>query len=249
MESGLAILSKNKFFPNSSIGVKLFALTKLDHVKPEFAREIITGFARLNGNTVGIVANQPMVLAGCMTVNSSDKQARFIRFCDAFNIPVVLLVDTPGYLPGKAQEHAGIIRHGAKVLYALSEARVPKAAILLRKVYGGAALGMGILPGFGTDLIYAWPSAEIGPMGAEQAVALFYDKDIKAADNPDAFRAAKISEYTRQYADSLALASDVTYVQDIIEPKETRRCLTRSLRLLENKRIPKLKKRHGNIPM
>jgi len=218
-------------------------------VKPEFAREIITGFARINGHTVGIVANQPMVLAGCMTVNSSDKQARFIRFCDAFNIPLILLVDTPGYLPGKAQEYAGIIRHGAKVLYALSEARVPKIAILLRKVYGGAALGMGILPGFGTDLIYAWPSAEIGPMGAEQAVALFYDRDIKASENPEEFRAAKIREYHRQYADSLSLASDVTYVQDIIEPEETRRCLTRSLRLLETKSIQKVKKRHGNIPM
>jgi len=218
-------------------------------VKPEFAGEIITGFARIGGQTVGIVANQPMVLAGCMTVNSSDKQARFIRFCDAFNIPVVLLVDTPGYLPGKAQEHAGIIRHGAKVLYALSEARVPKVAILVRKVYGGAALGMGILPGFGTDLIYAWPSAEIGPMGAEQAVALFYDKDIKASENPEEFRAAKIKEYANRYADSLSLASEVTYIQDIIEPQETRRCLTRSLRLLENKRISRVHKRHGNIPM
>jgi acetyl-CoA carboxylase carboxyltransferase component len=128
-------------------------------VKPEFAGEILTGFARMGGSTVGIVANQPMVFAGCMTVNSSDKQARFIRFCDAFNIPVILLVDTPGYLPGKDQEHAGIIRHGAKVLYALSEARVPKIAILLRKVYGGAALGMGVLPGFGIDLIYAYGPA------------------------------------------------------------------------------------------
>jgi len=218
-------------------------------VKPEFAREIITGFARINGSTVGIVANQPMVLAGCMTVNSSDKQARFIRFCDAFNIPVILLVDTPGYLPGKDQEYSGIIRHGAKVLYALSEARVPKLAILLRKVYGGAALGMGILPGFGTDLIYAWPSAEIGPMGAEQAVALFYEKEIRTSKNPEEFRAAKVREYSRQYADSLALASDVTYVQDIIEPRETRRCLTRSFRLLKNKRIDKVRKRHGNIPL
>ncbi len=218
-------------------------------VKAEFAGEILIGFARMGGNTVGIVANQPMVLAGCMTVNSSDKQARFIRFCDAFNIPVILLVDTPGYLPGKDQEHAGIIRHGAKVLYALSEARIPKIAILLRKVYGGAALGMGVLPGFGTDLIYAWPGTEIGPMGAEQAVALFYDREIQASKDPAAFRAAKIQEYTQQYADSLSLASDVTYVQDIIEPRETRRCITRSLRLLANKRLRKDRKRHGNIPL
>jgi acetyl-CoA carboxylase carboxyltransferase component len=218
-------------------------------VKPEFAGEIIVGFARLDGSTVGIVANQPMVRAGCMSVDSSDKQARFIRFCDAFNIPIVLLVDTPGYLPGKAQEHAGIIRRGAKVLYALSEATVPKVAILLRKVYGGAALGMGILPGFGTDLVFAWPTAEVGAMGAEQAVELFYAEDIKAAANPEEFRARKIEEYRELYGDTLALASQTTYVQDIIEPRETRRCLTRSLRLIQSKKIGATPKRHGNIPL
>ena len=218
-------------------------------VKPEFADEIIVGFARLDGHTVGIVANQPMVRAGCMSVDSSDKQARFIRFCDAFNIPIVLLVDTPGYLPGKNQEYAGIIRHGAKVLYALSEATVPKVAILIRKVYGGAALGMGILPGFGTDLIFAWPTAEVGPMGAEQAVALFYAKDIKAADNPEEFRAARVKEYAEQYADPLSLVSEATYVQDIIEPGETRRCLIRSLRLIGTKKIETVPKRHGNMPL
>jgi acetyl-CoA carboxylase carboxyltransferase component len=218
-------------------------------VKPEFAGEIVVGFARLDGNTVGILANQPMVRAGCMSVDSSDKQARFIRFCDAFNIPIVLLVDTPGYLPGKAQEHAGIIRHGAKVLYALSESVVPKIAILMRKVYGGAALGMGILPGFGTDLIFAWPTAEVGAMGAEQAVELFYAEDIKAAANPEEYRAEKIKEYRELYADTLALASQVTYVQDIIEPRETRRCLTRSLRLIRGKKIEPYPKRHGNMPL
>ena len=218
-------------------------------VKPEFAGEIIVGFARLDGHTVGIVANQPLVRAGCMSVDSSDKQARFIRFCDAFNIPIVLLVDTPGYLPGKAQEYAGIIRHGAKVLYALSEATVPKVAILIRKVYGGAALGMGILPGFGTDLIFAWPTAQVGPMGAEQAVALFYAKDIKAAEKPEEFRANRIKEYSEQYADPLSLASEATYVQDIIEPAETRKCLIRSLRLIGTKKIETIPKRHGNMPL
>lgn len=218
-------------------------------VKPEFAGEIMIGFARLDGYTIGIIANQPMVRAGCMSVDSSDKQARFIRFCDAFNIPLVLLVDTPGYLPGKAQEHAGIIRHGAKVLYALSEATVPKVAILIRKVYGGAALGMGILPGFGTDLVFAWPTAEVGAMGAEQAVELFYAEDIKNANNPEGFRAEKIKEYRELYTDTLALASQVTYVQDIIEPRETRRCIIRSLRLIKNKRIQVQPKRHGNIPL
>jgi methylmalonyl-CoA decarboxylase subunit alpha len=218
-------------------------------VKPEFAGEIIVGFARMDGSVVGIVANQPMVKAGCMSVDSSDKQARFIRFCDAFNIPLVLLVDTPGYLPGKGQEHAGIIRHGAKVLYALSEASVPKIAILIRKVYGGAALGMGILPGFGTDLIFGWPTAEVGAMGAAQAVDLFYGNEIRKASNPEEFRDRKVQEYKDLYADPLALASEVTWVQDIIEPAETRRCLTRSLKLMEHKGVARNAKRHGNIPL
>jgi acetyl-CoA carboxylase carboxyltransferase component len=218
-------------------------------VKEEFASEIIIGFARLEGNTIGVIANQPMVRAGCMTVDSSRKQARFIRFCDAFNIPLILLVDTPGYLPGKAQEHAAIIHHGAKVLYALSEATVPKMAVLMRKVYGGAALGMGILPGFGTDLVFAWPTAEVGAMGAEQAVELFYADDIKSAEKPEEFRAQKVKEYNELYADSLALASQVTYVQDIIEPRETRRCLARSLELIKDKRLEPYPKRHGNMPL
>jgi acetyl-CoA carboxylase carboxyltransferase component len=218
-------------------------------IKEEFASEIIVGFARMEGSTVGVIANQPMVRAGCMTVASSRKQARFIRFCDAFNIPLVLLVDTPGYLPGKAQEHDGIIHHGAKVLYALSEATVPKLAVLMRKVYGGAALGMGILPGFGTDLVFAWPTAEVGAMGAEQAVELFYAEDIKNAEKPQEFRAQKVKEYNELYADSLALASQVTYVQDIIEPRETRRCLNRSLQLIKDKKIKPYPKRHGNMPL
>jgi acetyl-CoA carboxylase carboxyltransferase component len=218
-------------------------------VKAEFASEIIVGFARMEGKTVGVIANQPMMRAGCMTVESSRKQARFIRFCDAFNIPLILLVDTPGYLPGKAQEHDGIIHHGAKVLYALSEATVPKVAVLMRKVYGGAALGMGILPGFGTDLVFAWPTAEVGAMGAGQAVELFYAEDIKKADKPEEFRAQKVKEYNELYADSLALASQVTYVQDIIEPRETRRCLARSLQLIKDKKLEPYPKRHGNMPL
>jgi len=198
---------------------------------------------------VGIVANQPMVCAGCMSADSSRKQARFIRFCDAFNIPIVLLVDTPGYLPGKDQEQAGIIHDGAKVLYALSEATVPKIAILLRKAYGGAVLGMGILPGFGTDLVFALPTVEIGAMGAEQAVELFYAEDIKSADNPEEFRNQKIKQYEELYTDSLALASQVTYIHDIVEPSEVRRCLIRSLQLIQDKKVEPTLKRHGNIPL
>jgi methylmalonyl-CoA decarboxylase subunit alpha len=221
----------------------------LFEIKPEFAGEIITGFARLDGYPVGIIANQPMVKAGCMSVDSSDKQARFIRFCDSFNIPIVLIVDAPGYLPGKDQEYAGIIRHGAKVLYALSEAVVPKIAVITRKVYGGAALGMGILPGFGTDIIFAWPMAEVGVMGAEQAVSLFYSDEIKKSDDPKKFIAEKVKEYRELYTDTLALASQVTYIQDIIEPRETRRRLIQSLQLIRTKKFDISAKKHGNIPL
>ncbi len=219
-------------------------------IKKEFAPEVVTCFARMNGKTVGIVANQPMVKAGCMTVDSSYKQARFIRFCDCFNIPIVLLVDTPGYLPGKEQEYHGIIRHGSKVLYALSEATVPKIAILLRKVYGGAALGMGILPGFGTDFVFALPTAEIGPMGAEQAVQLFYKNEIEQAEDRETFLQEKIEEYRKEYADSIAIASKVTYIDDIIEPKEIRKYLISHFELLKNKlREPFKNKWHGNIQL
>lgn len=240
--------------PNKAYDMRLAIKDIVDmgdffEVKREFAGEIIVGFARLGGNAVGIVANQPMVRAGCMSVDSSDKQARFIRFCDSFNIPIILLVDTPGYLPGKGQEYQGIIRHGAKVLYALSEATVPKIAILIRKVYGGAALGMGVLPGFGTDLIFAWPTTEVGAMGAEQAVALFYGKEIRDAPDPEAFKSQKIQEYIAHYADPLALASEVTYIHDIIEPKDTRRILTQSLKFIQTKKIGTTPKRHGNIPL
>ena len=215
-------------------------------IKKEYAPEVVVGFARLNGKTVGIVANQPMVKAGCMTVDSSYKQARFIRFCDCFNIPVVLFVDTPGYLPGKEQEYHGIIRHGSKVLYALSEATVPKIAVLLRKVYGGAALGMGILPGFGTDFVFALPTAEIGPMGAEQAVQLFYKDEIRNEDDLK----EKIEQYRKEYADSIAIASKVTYIDDIIEPKDIRKFIISHLELLKNKlRDPFKYKWHGNIQL
>jgi len=152
-------------------------------VKKEFAPEIIVGFSRLDNRTVGIVANQPKVRAGALTVDSSDKQARFIRFCDCFNIPLLLLVDTPAYMPGIRQEHAGIIRHGAKVLFALCEAVVPRVAVILRKAYGGGSLGMGVVPGFGTDYIFIWPSAERGVLGAEQAVALYYKDQAERMDD------------------------------------------------------------------
>lgn len=218
-------------------------------IKPEFAGEIIVGFARLDGHTVGIIANQPMVRAGCLTVDSSDKQARFIRFCDAFNIPMVLLVDTPAYLPGKAQEYAGIIRHGAKVLYAWCEAIVPKVAIIIRKVYGGGALGMGIKAGLGTDFVFSWPIAEEGAMGAEPSVEILFAREIRQAENPEAVRAEKVREYREQYANPIAISSRGTEIHDVIEPKDTRSCLIKSLKFLEGKQVYRAPKRHGNIPL
>ncbi len=218
-------------------------------IKTDFAKELVTGFARINGYVFGIVGNQPIEKAGCMTVDSSWKQARFVRFCDCFNIPLLLLVDTPGYLPGKEQEYNGIIRHGAKVLYALSEATVPKIAIILRKVYGGAALGMGILPGFGTDMVFSLPYSEIGAMGAEQAVNLFYSNEIKQAENKTDFLNEKIAEYKKHYSDTFALASDVTYIDDIIEPEDMRITIIKAYELLKTKRRIKSEKIHGNIPL
>lgn len=215
-------------------------------VKREFAGEIIVGFGRMNGKSVGIVANQPMVRAGCMTVDSSDKQARFIRFCDCFNIPIILLVDTPAYMPGSAQEHAGIIRHGAKVLYALCEARVPRIALVLRKAYGGGNLGMGVLPGLGTDLVLYWPIVETGILGAEQSVMLFYGKEKGLSQE---FLAEKLEEYRETYANPIYDVSSNVNVEDVIRPAETRRYLINALRYLEGKNVHRLSKRHGNIPL
>ncbi len=218
-------------------------------VKREFAQEMIVGFGRLDGHTVGIVANQPMVRAGSLTVDSSDKEARFMRFCDCFNIPIIMLVDTPAYQPGSQQEHAGIIRHGAKVLYALCEAQVPRVAVVLRKSYGGGNLGMGTVPGMATDLLFYWPIVECGVMGAGQSVDLFYGKEMAAAPDPAKFREEKLKEFHEKYANPIYEASGNIYLEDVIEPRETRRVLIRSLRLLKSKKVVRQPKRHGNIPM
>ncbi|MFC1957735.1 acyl-CoA carboxylase subunit beta [Chloroflexota bacterium] len=218
-------------------------------VKAEFAQEIIVGFIRLDGYPVGVVANQPLVRAGSMTINSSNKQARFIRFCDAFTIPIVLLVDTPAYMPGLEQEHGGIITHGAKVLYALSEAIVPRVAVIIRKAYGGGALGMGVVPGMGTDFIFAWPIAETGVMGAEQTVDLFYNDEIAKSTKPAQLREQLTKEYTDRYANPFFEASIRTHINDIIEPRDTRRQLIKSLQLLRGKKVVRYPKRHGNIPL
>ncbi len=215
-------------------------------VKKDFAAEIITGFARMDGKTVGVVANQPMVMAGSLTVDSSDKQARFIRFCDCFNIPLLLLVDTPAYMPGSAQEHTGLIRHGAKVLYALCEATVPRIALVLRKAYGGGNLGMGVLPGLGTDLVLYWPIMETGILGAEQSVMLLFGKD-KGAD--EEYMQKRLHEYKETYANPIYDISSNLNVEDVIKPAETRSYLIRALAMLEGKKKTRPQKRHGNIPL
>jgi len=186
--------------------------------KAEFAQNIITGFGRLGGYSVGIVANQPLFLAGSLTIDSSDKEARFIRFCDAFNIPLIFLVDTTGFLPGSDQEHGGILRHGAKVLYAIAESVVPKISVLIRKAYGGAKPAMGIDKDIGVDHIYSWPTGESAIMGAEAVAEVIYGREISKADDPEKFRQEKIREL-REAAKPYPMVHG-ELVDDIIEPGE-----------------------------
>jgi len=216
-------------------------------IQPRYATNIIVGFARLDGNPVGIVANQPRVKAGCLDVNASDKAARFIRFCDAFNIPLINFVDVPGYFPGVTQEHAGIIRHGAKMLYAYSEATVPKITLALRKEYGGAVMGMCCV-GMGVDLMLAWPIARLVVLDTTAAVNLIFRKDIKAAADPAEFRQQKIEEYDYKYSNPYHAASNML-VDSVIKPRETRLQLIKALKMLKNKQRPESNKRHGNIPL
>ncbi|OPX33231.1 MAG: hypothetical protein B1H11_12965 [Desulfobacteraceae bacterium 4484_190.1] len=219
-------------------------------IKPEFAGEMIVGFGRLNNQVVGIVANQPMVRAGSLTVDSSDKQTRFMRFCDCFNIPIILLVDTPAYMPGSAQEHKGIIRHGAKVLYALCEASVPRIALILRKCYGGGNLGMGVVSGMGTDMVFYWPIVEVGVLGPDASVELFFGGEIRKSENPDEMRKKRLTEYVEKYSNPMREASANWGIDDVIEPRETRKVLIQALRFLSTKkRIQGPPKHHGNIPM
>jgi methylmalonyl-CoA decarboxylase subunit alpha len=252
-DEGMADLipeSPNKAYDIRKVITRLADNGEFFEIKPEFAGEIVTGFSRLGGRAVGVVANQPMVRAGSLTVDSSDKEARFIRFCDAFNIPIIELIDTPAYMPGSAQEHRGIIRHGAKVLYALCECTVPRVAVVLRKSYGGGNLGMGITPGMQVDFTFYWPSAEAGVIGAEQAVELFYRDEIEKAEDKEAFRKEMIGQYRERYASPITGASSNLYAEDVIDPAETRRVLIRALQFLRSKtRHVGPKKRHGNLPL
>jgi acetyl-CoA carboxylase carboxyltransferase component len=216
-------------------------------IHEHFARNILIGFARMGGRTIGIVANQPMVLAGVLDIDASWKSARFVRFCDCFNIPIVVFEDVPGFMPGMAQEHGGIIRHGAKLLYALCEATVPKITVITRKSYGGAYCVMNSKHIRG-DLNLAWPTAEIAVMGPEGAVNIIFRRQLMEAADPDAEKARLVAEYRAKFANPYVAASR-GYIDDVIEPRETRPRLINALEMLQNKRDTNPPKKHGNIPL
>lgn len=212
-----------------------------------FAQNIVVGFIRMNGSTVGVVANQPKVMAGVLDVNSSDKGARFVRFCDSFNIPIVTLTDVPGYLPGVGQEHSGVIRHGAKLLYAYSEATVPKINVITRKAYGGAYIAMSSKH-LGADMVFAWPTAEIAVMGPDGAANIIFKKEIAASEDPEQTRSQKVEEYRDKFSTPYIAASR-GYVDDVIEPATTRQRIISALDMLQTKRENRPAKKHGNIPL
>jgi propionyl-CoA carboxylase beta chain len=216
-------------------------------VQEHYAKNMVVGFARFDGRSVGIVANNPAFLAGCLDINSSTKGARFVRFCDAFNIPIVTFEDVPGFLPGTDQEFGGIIRHGAKLLFAYAEATVPKVTVITRKAYGGAYCVMGSKH-LRTDVNYAWPTAEIAVMGAEGAVSIVYKSDIQKAADPETARKAKVAEFKERFANPY-VAAERGFVDDVIEPHETRPKIIRALAMLENKSDTMPRKKHGNIPL
>lgn len=238
--------------PNKTYDVKDVIKAVIDNedffeVQELYATNIVIGFARLNGRSVAIVANQPAQLAGCLDINASDKAARFIRFCDAFNIPLITFTDVPGYLPGVAQEHGGVIRHGAKLLYAYSEATVPKLNVILRKAYGGAYIAMSSRH-LGADLVLAWPTAEIAVMGPDGAANIIFRREIEASENPIETRQQKIAEYYDRFANPY-IAAKRGYVDDVIEPEATRPRLINALQMLEGKRENRPSKKHGNFPV
>lgn len=235
----------SKPYDMQEVLVNLFDDGEFFELSPYHARNLITGYARLGGNVVGVVANQPQMLAGTLDIDASVKGARFIRFCDAFNIPVITFVDVPGYLPGKSLEHSGIIRHGAKLLYAYCEATVPKLTVITRKAYGGAFDVMGS-KNVGGDYNFAWPTAEIAVMGAEGAVNLLYRRELAKSD--PSRKDKLVEEYRTQFANPY-VAADLGYVDDVILPSETRKYLLSSLDAQRNKRIERPARKHGNIPL
>jgi acetyl-CoA/propionyl-CoA carboxylase len=210
-----------------------------------FAQNIIVGFARMNGKTIGIVASQPLYLAGALDIDSSNKASRFIRFCDCYHIPILTLVDTPGYMPGTDQEHHGIIRHGSKLLYAYSEATVPKITIVIGKAYGGAYIAMGS-KNLRTDINYAWPTARIAVLGSEAAVNIMNRKELASSKDPEALKKQLVDEFTEKFANPYVAASNGT-VDTVIDPAETRPMVIKALEMLSNKRDRQLPRKHGNM--
>jgi len=220
---------------------------ELFQVHEHYAKNAVVGFARLGGRAVGIIANQARVLAGCLDINCSDKIARFVRFCDCFNIPLITFVDVPGYLPGVNQEYGGIIRHGAKILYAYSEATVPQISVILRKAYGGAYIAMSSRS-LGADFAFAWPTAEIAVMGPEGATNIIYRREIEDSGNPNGIRSQKVSEYRERYANPY-IAAARGWIDDVIEPAQTRQYLLAALAALKDKHEDRPRKKHGNFPV
>jgi acetyl-CoA carboxylase carboxyltransferase component len=239
--------SPNKPYEIRDVIKRIFDDGDFFEIQPLYAQNIVVGFARLAGRSIGIVANQPRNMAGVLDINASDKASRFIRFCDAFNIPLVTLADTAGYLPGVGQEHGGVIRHGAKLLYAYSEATVPKMTIIIRKAYGGAYIAM-CSRHLGADQVFAWPSAEIAVMGPDGAANIIFKKEIEEATDPVATRKDKIEEYKVNFANPYKAALR-GYVDDIIDPADTRKRLISALTMLLGKRETRPAKKHGNIPV
>ena len=238
--------------PNKPYDMKEVIRTLADEgyffeVQPLYAQNIITGYIRLNGRTIGVVANQPKILAGCLDINASDKAGRFIRTCDAFNIPLLNLVDVPGFLPGTSQEYGGIIRHGAKMLYAYSEATVPKVTLIVRKAYGGAYLAM-CSKDLGADQVFAWPNAEIAVMGPDGAANIILKNEVSEFEDPLATRAEKIAEYRSQVANPYT-AAQRGFVDDVLVPSQTRPRLISAFDMLETKRENRPSKKHGNLPV
>ncbi|MGD6841432.1 acyl-CoA carboxylase subunit beta [Bacillus infantis] len=216
-------------------------------VQQDFARNIVVGLARIKGEPVGLVCNQPKVMAGGLDIDSSDKASRFIRFCDSFNIPLITFEDVTGFFPGVKQEHGGIIRHGAKILYAYSEATVPKLTVILRKAYGGAYVALNS-KSIGADLVFAWPNAEIAVMGPQGAANIIFAREIQGSSNPEAVREQKIEEYREKFANPYVAASR-GMVDDVIDPRDTRIKLIQALEMLRNKKESRPAKKHGNIPL
>jgi propionyl-CoA carboxylase beta chain len=238
--------------PNKPYDIKAAVRSVLDRdtfleVHERYARNLVVGFGRMEGRTVGIVANQPAALAGTLDIDASLKGARFVRFCDAFNVPLLIFEDVPGFLPGLAQEHRGIIKHGAKLLYAFAEATVPKVTVITRKSYGGAYCVMGSKH-IRTDFNFAWPTAEIAVMGPEGAVNILYRRELQAASDPEAARRSRVEEFREKFANPY-VAAERGFVDAVIEPRQTRARIIRALRVLRTKKDVNPPRKHGNIPL